>query len=355
MTPLTEIADFPRAVATSGYDARMRRFLPALLLVLAACAAAPTPDPLAESVSSSSATSSTRPETLPRVTPELSIDSLASIPLEGTGLTLTAVLADNAAYTRHEIRYRSNGLVISGVMNVPKGEGPFPLLVLNHGYIDPDVYTIGRGLKREQDFLARRGFAVLHTDYRKHGASDPSPDVRETYDAGLEYAMDAINAVHAVRANPPKGVDASKVGMLGHSMGGGVTMNAVTAYPDLVSAAALYAPVHMDAWENYFRWRRDREPTDRTEATLGTRESNPDAWGALSYGAKLDRVETPILLFQGTRDKDVPVAWGDALDAALTDAGVDHEYVRYEGEGHEFGPRWTDFMERTAAFFRERL
>jgi uncharacterized protein len=57
-------------------------------------------------------------------------------------------------------------------MNIPIRKGKYPLVILNHGYIDPAVYTLGRGLKREQDFLARNGFAVLHTDYRNHAFSD---------------------------------------------------------------------------------------------------------------------------------------------------------------------------------------
>lgn len=292
---------------------------------------------------------------LPQVTPELSIDSLAGMRLEGKNLRLVDVLDDNAAYVRHEIRYSSNGLTISGIMNIPKGEGPFPLLVLNHGYIDPKVYTIGRGLKREQDYLARKGFAVLHTDYRKHGASDPSPDVRDTYDAGLEYAMDSINAINAVRADPPPGVDASRVGMMGHSMGGGVSLNIATAYPDLVSAFVLYAPVNGDAWENYNRWRRDREDSDRTMETLGTRDENWKAWDALSSKTHFSRIKAPILLFQGTNDKDVPVAWSDGLDADLTALKKEHEYVRYDGEAHEFGTQWGDFMAKTAAFFEREL
>ncbi len=275
--------------------------------------------------------------------------------LEGKDLELTKVLADNDAYTRHEIRYVSNGLVISGIMNIPKGDGPFPLLILNHGYIDPTVYTIGRGLKREQDYLARQGFAVLHTDYRKHGASDPSPDVRDTYDAGLEYSMDSINAVLAVRQNPPKGVDATRVGMMGHSMGGGVSLNIATAWVDLVSAFVLYAPVHADAWENYYRWRRDREDNDQTVVNLGTRETHPEKWDALSSQTYLQNIAAPILLFHGTNDKDVPVAWSDDLNTRLMAMEKPHEYIRYEGEGHEFGPQWNDFMKRTAEFFAREL
>lgn len=334
----------------------MKRLTLLSLLILCACVAEPADTPsLSSAASSVTSAASDHAEPLRQVTPELSIASFGATRLEGTDLELRTVLAENAAYTRYEIRYRSNGLLISGIMNVPKGDGPFPLLILNHGYIDPAVYTIGRGLKREQDYLARQGFAVLHTDYRQHGASDPSPDIRKTYDAGLEYAMDSINAIQAVRANPPPGVDASRVGMLGHSMGGGVTLNVAVAYPEMVSAFVLYAPVNSDAWENFARWRSERDSDDRTVETLGTRETNPAAWDALSSGTFLERVAAPVLLFQGTNDKDVPVAWSDALDTTLTTLGKEHTYIRYDGEGHEFGPRWTDFMKQTAAFFDTHL
>ena len=48
-------------------------------------------------------------------------------------------------------------------------------MVLNHGYIEPSVYVTGQGLMREQDYLARAGFVVLHTDYRGYADSDPPP------------------------------------------------------------------------------------------------------------------------------------------------------------------------------------
>ncbi len=276
--------------------------------------------------------------------------------LVGSDLELRTVLDDNAAYTRHEIRYKSNGLTISGIMNTPKGDGPFPLLIFNHGHIPQSIYTIGRGLKREQDYMARQGFAVLHTDYRGHGASDPSPDtVRMAYDAGLEYAMDSVNAIQAVRAANLPTVDSEHVGMLGHSMGGGVSLNIAVAYPDLIDAVVLYAPVHADAWENFTRWRDEREEGDRTREILGTRETDPAAWDALSSKTFLKNIQAPITLFHGTADKDVPIAWSEDLERELTRLGKDFTFVRYEGEGHEFGPQWTDFMQQAAAFFDEEL
>ncbi len=340
----------------------MRAFhfmLLAILLALAACTSAPSALPPTVSTGavvpmSVSSTSAQAPviETLPS---ELSIPHFRRMTLVGTGLDLYDVLDDNAAYTRYAVRYLSNRLVITGIMNIPKGAGPFPLLVFNHGYIAPSVYTQGRGLKREQDYMARAGFAVLHTDYRGHAGSDPSPMTDDVYDGNLEYAMDSANAVAAVRAANLPAVDASRVGMLGHSLGGGVTLAVLTGRPDLVSAAVLYAPVNASVWENFTRWRSERDEGDRTLARFGTPETQPETWARLSPRTYLADIRAPVLLFQGSVDADVPKAWSDGLAADLAAADRDIEYVEYPGEGHEFGPRWSDFMARSAEFFRREL
>lgn len=337
-----------------------KHFLVLVALLLAACAPdetavvpTETPQSSSSSVSSAAASSASAQANGPSVQ---SLDAFASLRLEGTGLVLGNVLADNEAYTRYSIRYDSNGVGISGIMNIPKGPGPFPLLILNHGYIDPKVYTQGRGLKREQDYLARQGFAILHTDYRGHGPSDPNPDTTEIADGAIGYSIDSANAILAVRAAHLPSVDASKVGMLGHSMGGGVTMNVAVAHPELIDAVVLYAPVNGDAYVNFLRWRADSEDAARdTLAALKTRPENPAGWDAISYGTMVDSIDDPIALFHGTADKDVPIAWSDALSDSLKTSGKDISYTVYAGEGHEFGPKWTDFMQKTTSFFRERL
>jgi dipeptidyl aminopeptidase/acylaminoacyl peptidase len=276
--------------------------------------------------------------------------------LEGTDLSLDSIESDTAAYTRYAISYRSNGVKVTGILNIPKGDEQFPLLIFNHGYIDPAVYTQGRGLKREQDYMARQGFAVLHTDYRGHAGGDENPDKTEVYDAGLGYTMDSINAILAVKNANLSQIDTSKVGMLGHSMGGGVTMNAAIVRPDLIDAIVLYAPVHSDPWQNFLRWRADSRGRDvKTREVLKSREENPDAWDAMAARPRLSKIDAPVLLFQGTADKDVPAAWSDELETDLKSAGVDVTYIKYSGEGHEFGPKWGDFMQRSAEFFRASL
>ncbi len=340
----------------------MRRSTAAILLALLLLGCSPPNSPAAPQASSepslavavTSSAASVIP-TLEQLPSELSIPHFRSMRLEGSGLQLGSVLTKNSAYTRYAISYKSNGLRITGIMNIPTGDGPFPLLILNHGFIDPKVYTQGRGLKREQDYLARAGFAVLHTDYRGHAGSDPSPMTDKVYDGNLEYAMDSANAILAVRAAALPSVDATRVGMLGHSLGGGVTLAVLTGKPELVSAAVLYAPVHADVWENFERWRSKREEGDRTREAFGTREENPEFWAQLSPQSYLSDIRAPVLLFQGSRDADVPKEWSDALEASLEAAGRDVTYVEYSGEGHEFGAKWTEFMEETAAFLRRHL
>jgi uncharacterized protein len=343
------------------YDVRMRHFL--LLFAafsLSACTESASRPEIAERGTSSSSlvpiltAPADRPlEQLPSA---MTLEHFSEMRLEGSGLTLREASRTDA-YVRYDISYLSNGLKISGIMNIPHGQGPFPLLIFNHGYIDPVVYTQGRGLKREQDYMARQGFAVLHTDYRGHAGSDASPmdEDSKVYDAGLEYAMDSYNAIQAVRATKLPNVDASRVGMLGHSMGGGVTMSILTAHPDMVQAAVLYAPVHADMWENFNRWRRERTEGDRTLETLKTRIENPAAWDAFSPNTYLDRIQAPILLFQGRKDKDVPYEWSDFLHKRLTEEGKAVTYVEYEQEGHEFAAQWGDFMRKSTAFFRQHL
>ncbi|MDO8648316.1 MAG: alpha/beta fold hydrolase [Candidatus Peregrinibacteria bacterium] len=287
--------------------------------------------------------------------PERSLDALGTMHLVGTGFTVLERLSRTAVYDRHRISYKSNGLTISGIMNIPRSGSGHPLLVLNHGYIATSVYTNGRGLKREQHALASRGFAVLHPDYRGHAESDESPDESEVYDASLEYTMDVVNAIAAVRGASIPGVDTTRVGMLGHSMGGGIALNVAVAFPSLVDAIVLYAPVHADAFENYMRWRGEREPGDRTLEVLKTREENPAGWDALSSKTFLDRITIPILVFHGKRDKDVPKEWSDGLIANLRAVGKVVTYTEYAGEGHEFSVLFEKFMDETAEFFEKHL
>jgi dipeptidyl aminopeptidase/acylaminoacyl peptidase len=284
----------------------------------------------------------------------VSIPALANKQYDGRDLTVGQKLDENSAYTRYFITYMSGSLKISGIMNVPKGTGPFPVLILNHGYIDPAVYTNGRGLKREQDYLTRRGYVVIHSDYRNHAQSDKDPDADVKFRLG--YVEDVINVVYAVQNSDLPYFQKDKVGMLGHSMGGGVTQNILVVQPDLVDAAVLFAPVSGNNKNNFDRWLvRRPETAQKIIAAYGTPEDSPDFWHDISMINFLDRIKTPIMLHHGTADESVPLDWSNELSAALQRAGKEITYYTYEGQPHEFTTSWGQVMQRTVDFFDKYL
>jgi dipeptidyl aminopeptidase/acylaminoacyl peptidase len=287
----------------------------------------------------------------------VSLPALFDREYDGRGLRLRQVLVRTGAYTQRYVTYRSNGLRISGVMNVPSGRGPFPVLVLAHGYIDPAVYANGQGLRREQDWLARAGYAVLHVDYRNHAGSDDDPNAERRLRLG--YTVDVVNAVEAVRRSGLRFLDGDRVGLLGRSMGGGVVYNALVARPGLVDAAVVYAPVSSRTADNFNRWIRPDAGRDDLAARIidayGAPEDNPGFWRRASPRTYFDRITEPLLIHHGTADESCPIRWSRQSKTALDRAGADARLVVYPGEPHAFVAAWPASMGRTVRFFEWNL
>jgi uncharacterized protein len=302
-------------------------------------------------VPSPTATPSAEP--LPKVHSRLSLPALMRQPPDGGRPRILRTEYATDAYTRYDVSYRSDDLTVSGVLVRPKGRGPFPGIVLNHGYIDPSYYVTGQGLAREQDALARAGFVVLHTDYRGHAGSDPVPPVdRETR---LGYTRDAVNAVAALERLPY--VDATRMAMLGRSMGGGVTMNALVTQPGLVDAAVIYDSVSSSFLDNLEHFTRPSRPDVVRDMfqQLGTPEEEPRFYRELSPRTYFDRITEPVLVHHGTADATCPPRWARTTQRLMRSAGVDGRLRWWPGEDHAFYARWQDAMDVTVRFLRSRL
>lgn len=287
--------------------------------------------------------------------PADSIPAMSEREYLGSDLKLGAVLDDNGSYTRYFITYKSEGLTISGIMNVPQGKGPFPVLILNHGFIEPKFYRNGQGLKREQDFLARHGYAVLHTDYRNYAQSDfdPENDVRPR----SGYVEDVLNAISAVKNSSFDFLDKKNIGMLGHSMGGGIALNVMVTKPEAVKAVVLLAPINSSYKVNFDKWVAPEmsEIAEKFYQIYGRYEENPEVWESFSARNYFSKVKVPVLLHQGTADQDVPVEWSRELSELLQKEGKDITYYEYAGEPHTFINAQSLVMQRTLDFFNTHL
>ena len=290
---------------------------------------------------------------LPEPPDRLSLPTLMAQDFVAGPLQRTRLVLDAGAYRRYEAIYRSGRVTVSGILIVPRGKGPFPGVVLNHGYIDPAIYVTGQGLAREQDALARAGFVVFHTDYRGHASSDPVPEAdRETR---LGYTRDTINAVLALRQEPR--VDPERIAMLGRSMGGGVTYNALVAAPGLVRAAVVYAPVSSRFKDNLRQFVIPSRPESaaRLYARHGKSRQSPEFYAGLSPRTYFEQITEPVLIHHGTSDDTCPLRWSRATYRLMRAAGVDVRLRIYPGEQHAFVPQWEQSMRRTIAFLRRNM
>ena len=223
---------------------------------------AATPAPTSEATPTPSTTTTAPPD-------PASIQALIDKDYDGRNLRLGREGGSTSAYRQYYATYEGDGLTISGRINIPRGTGPFPAVVLAHGHVPLEEYTNGATMLRERDYLARQGYVTLHIDYRNHAQSDDDPDNGANLRAG--YAIDAINAGLALQQF--ESVDPDRIGIIGRSMGGGVVYGAVVAKPGLFQAAVAYAPVSSDSIDNFNKWMRrdnDRESAAReTIARLG--------------------------------------------------------------------------------------
>ena len=283
-----------------------------------------------------------------------SLPALVENEYDGRGLQVDHLVANELASTRHQVTYLSGDLRISGQLSVPRRRGRFPLVVLAHGYEPPATYRSGAALAREASFLAARGYVVLLPDYRNHGDSDH--DSSEPVAEPLGYAEDVVNAIRAVRRARLPYVDASRVAVLGRSMGGGVAMNTVVARPGLVDALVLYSPVSSSAADNYERWVAGRGDLDeRVLVTYGTPAENPAFWRQASARSYVTRIDVPVQVHHGIADAVCPVSWSRATVAALRGAGQTVDYYEYPGEGHRFEQAWPLMAERVARFLDDHV
>ena len=206
-----------------------------------------------------------------------------------------------------------------------------PLLILPHGGVHADFTTYHTHIVRE---LIAQGYVVIAPEYR--GSTGYGRGLYEAIDYGGLEVEDA----HACRGYMLENysfIDGSRVGMIGWSHGGLISLLTVCAHPDdyagcfagvpvsdLVSrlgylgadyAAEFSAPYHIGqtVGENIAEYRR-RSPL----------------W-------QVDKLRTPLLVHGNKGDEDVNVLEVELLVNALKAAGKEFEHEIYDVPGgHSF-------------------
>lgn len=151
----------------------------------------------------------------------------------------------NKPYHSEDVTFTNGDITLAGTLTFPNAGNYFPavVLVVGSGSLDRDENIFGhKGHLLLADALSRHGFAVLRYDKRGVGASTGGKPTDPTDD----LAGDAMAAVRYVSARPE--VDASHIGILGHSEGGIIAIKNAAKYPDelafIVSMAGVGLPIY---------------------------------------------------------------------------------------------------------------
>jgi pimeloyl-ACP methyl ester carboxylesterase len=205
------------------------------------------------------------------------------------------------------VTFASGGEALLGVLHVPAGPGPHPVVVFLHGF---------PGTERNFDLaqaLRRAGYAALVFHYRGSWGVGGSWSWRNVLD-------DAARVVAAVREDAVSGayrLDPRRVAVVGHSLGGFAALMTTAADPAIgavvsvagfdfgaASAAARADPATRSAYVE--SWDGELLPLRGTsgEALVAEMEAAGPAWSLARLAPRL--ADRPVLLIGTGRDAATP-------------------------------------------------
>jgi uncharacterized protein len=261
-----------------------------------------------------------------------------------------------------------HGEIVRGDVHMPPdGSTPGSAVIVVHGFKGFKDWGFFQHVSAR---IAEDGHAAVVFDFSRNGAG-PDPDRFGDLDAfgrntfshemeDLHWILDEVASGRLLGSPPPE-----RLGLLGHSRGGGVAVIAAREDPRIGALVTWASVATFDRWDEATRrqWREDgriwvenartkqRMPLDVT--LLEDFEANRDRFDILAAAREL---RTPWLVVHGSADAAVPVEEGRALARECGTA----ELVEIEGAGHTFesghpfgGP--TPELERALDVTRKHL
>jgi dipeptidyl aminopeptidase/acylaminoacyl peptidase len=220
----------------------------------------------------------------------------------------------------------------------PEGELP-PLLVLIHGGPTSQAEP---ALDLRTQFWTSRGIAVVDVNYG--GSTGYGRAYRELL-RGQWGVVDLQDCTQAALQLAREGVvDGGRLAIRGGSAGGYTTLCALVFTDAFHVGASYFGVADIEAL---------LADTHKFESRYEFALVPPDKAWERSPIHFVDRITSPVIVFQGLDDPVVVPAQAELIVAALRERGIVHEYRAYEGESHGFRKAETiiDALTAELAFY----
>lgn len=223
------------------------------------------------------------------------------------------------------IRYPArDGRMIPGYVTKPKGEGPFPLIVLPHG--GPAVAEV-IGYDEWGQLLANAGYMVLQPGYRQTVGWG-----KQHFDAAYDqhgYAMQDDKDDGAIYLVKKGLVDPARIAMFGWSYGGYAALVAAQRDPNIYQCAIAGAAV-----SRADKWYRDVVNAYTPKALDDWFKTRGVATGVHPFN-DVAKTNIPLLMIHGDVDSRVLYYhMKDFKDAADAAGKADIQYLTLKGADH---------------------
>lgn len=204
----------------------------------------------------------------------------------------------------------------------------YPMIVYYYGGCSPTGRSFGGHYSHVS--LASQGYISLVINPSGATGYGQEFSSRHVNTAGEGVADDIIGAVKAFSAEHAY-VNAKKIGCMGASYGGFMTMYLQTV-TDIFAAAIAHAGIsdHSSYWGEG-DWGYSYSEVSMANSYPWT---DPDLYVKHSPLYNADKVHTPILFLHGTKDNNVPIGESIQMFTALKLLGRETAFVCVEGEAH---------------------
>lgn len=251
------------------------------------------------------------------------------------------------------VTWTSDSLSIQGWLLLPANYDPtkrYPMLVMVHGGPAWIATPTWSGPDFNTTLFTQFGYFVFFPNARgSHGQGEAFTRANRR-DWGFGDLRDILRGVDAVSARYP--IDPNRLGMLGWSYGGFMSMfaptqtdrfRAVVAGAGAADWLSYYGQNAIDGWMlSYFGKSAYEEPA---------------AYARVSPMTYIRKTKTPALILVGERDGEAPAPQSFQYWHALKDLGVPTQLVVYPDEGHSFEKteHRVDVTFRTLEWFNKYL
>jgi carboxymethylenebutenolidase len=193
-----------------------------------------------------------------------------------------------------EILFPSGSEQVVAYLARPKGQGPYPALVVIHEW-----WGLNDQIRRTANQLARSGYVALALDlYRGKKTDDPEQAHELMRGLPEDRALRDLGAAVAYLKTRPE-VNGDRIGAVGWCMGGGFSLKLAMAEPALAACAVYY----------------------------GSLPTEPES---------LTAITAPVVGFFGEKDEGIPEASVLAFEKAMQELGKSVEVHIYRNAGHAF-------------------